>query len=530
MSLIPKNGKIAVIGAGTSGLSYTYFLLKLRPDIHFTIYEKSKQPGGWIKTERLRSENPETPELVLEKGPRTLRGVSDGTILIVDILRQLGLLDQVEVMKSSSVANRKWLLDLAGNLVQVPNSTGSFVKFLTSDITNGAVKSVLSEPFVKKLETEKPQDESIRSFFARRFRLPALADNVLSAVMHGIYSGDISKLSVKATLPRLLELEKEHGSIIKGVFLGMFAQKKPFELSLPLKQYEALISPQASLEALAKELKKYPILRLHDGLQTFPLAMAAYLEKQPNVSIKYNSDVQQIKADGTVVANETQKFDHIRYTLSTWTLSQIYKNPKVQQLLSNFEHTTIFLANVYAPKGGLIPAGKNGFGFLVPIRNKNPESLLGVIFDSDCESDAVRFFDGKSLPKVPYQKITMMFGGHYFNKRGVPSNSVSLGAAKKVLKSVLEVDLSKYNVRVRDESKELGQPINIGPDDLIISYNLHENCIPQYNVGFLDNLAALKEEILQESQGKISVGGTSLGKAGVPDCVMNALEASLEMK
>lgn len=529
---LARNAKVGVIGGGISGLSFTYFLLRLRPDIQFTIFEKNSAPGGWIKTDRLKSTNPQVPDILLEKGPRTLRGVSDGTLLIVDILRQLGLGDQVEVMKASSVANRKWLLDVAGNMVQVPSSFASFAKFLTSDITDGVVKCVLKEPFIKApVPSEKPSDESIRSFFSRRFGSPALADNILSAVMHGIYSGDVSKLSVKATLPRLLELEQNHGSIIKGVFLGIFSKKHKPQLSASLKLYETLLSPDASLDLLSKKLKQYPILRLHDGLQTFPLAMARYLQTQPNVVIKYNSNVTSLDLNGSITSNNTtETFNHIRYTLSTHTLERIIPDSSVRELFSRFEHSSIFLANVYAPKGGLIPEGKNGFGLLVPIRNKNPESLLGIIFDSDCESDAMSFFNGKTLPKVPYQKITMMFGGHYFTSRGVPSNEVNVKITKKVLQLVLNVDLSRYNIKVRDENIQHGQPIDLDQDDLLISFNLHENCIPQYNVGFLDNLALVQKEVHQQSTGKVTIGGTSLGKAGVPDCVMNSLEAALSMK
>lgn len=527
MSIIPKNGRVAVIGGGVSGLTFSYYLLRLRPDLRISIFEKSNSPGGWISTERLKNTT-DGKEIVLEKGPRTLRGVSDGTLLIVDILRQLGHGDQVEVMRSTSDANRKWLLDPSNNLVQTPNSLMSFVKFMASDITNGAIKSILKEPFQKPSDTPG-KDESIRNFFQRRFGLAALADNILSAVMHGVYSGDISKLSINATLPRLVELEKEHGSLVKSMFKSMKKKKKKTTtptLSKQLAQYQSLISPLADMISLSQKLKKFPIMRLHDGLQVFPKILAEYLQRQSNVEIIYNSDVEKADLRGNLIVNGEQlSFNHVRYTLSTFGLAKMINDAELRRILNSFEHTTIFLANVYTKKKCLIPKGGSGFGFLVPIRNSNPECLLGVIYDSDCELDALSFFQEQAVPKAPYHKITLMMGGHFFNSRGIPSTGINLKTVKKVLSDILHVELSQFdNIIIRDEAKELDKMVNVTDNDLLISYNLHKNCIPQYNVGFLENVDKMKHLITQESRGHFTMGGTALGKLGVPDCVMNSFE------
>lgn len=531
MSVVPKQGKVAVVGAGVSGLCFSFFLLKLRPDIHISIFDAGKQPGGWIKTEVLQDNS---TRLQLEKGPRTLRGVSDGTLLIVDILRQLKLENEVEVMNSGSLANRKWLLDPSNKLVQVPNSFALMVKFFFSDVTLGVPTSILREPFGKtKNSTE---DESIRSFIKRRFGSPALADNIISAVMHGIYSGDVSKLSVKATMPSLAKLEQEHGSIFKAMWLKMRAKKAETTLNPVLVEYEKLISPQANLPEVSQSLKKYPIMRLASGLQIFPTALAAYLQKQPNVQIFYNTPIKSFNLSlATVDVNGSSSlFDHIRYTGDARSFSKIAKvSGSAKKAIESFEYTTIFLANVYSKRGGLIPANKEGFGFLVPMRNPNPQSLLGVIYDSDTELDAEKFFskgNGTATTRVPYDKITLMMGGHFYNSRGVPSDSVNVKITKEVLSEILEVDLSKYNIIIRDEAALASKDVSLADNDLLISYNLHKDCIPQYNVGFLEKVDEMVQYAESESRGKLSIGGTSLGKLGVPDCVMNSLEGAMGLK
>lgn len=532
MSVVPKKGKVAVIGAGVSGLCFTYFLLKIRPDVQISIFEANTQPGGWIKTEILKDD---AAKLQLEKGPRTLRGVSDGSLLIVDILRQLKLENEVEVMNSKSLANRKWLLDPANKLIQVPNSFKLMANFLFSDITLGIIPSIFLEPFRKK--TSSTEDESVRSFIQRRFGTPALADNILSAIFHGIYSGDVSKLSAQATLPLLVQLEQKHGSIVKAMFQKLMAKKREFKLNPLLSEYEKLISPKAKLSEVSQSLKKYPIMRLNSGLQIFPKALATYLQKLENVKIYYNTPIHSIDlARSSLRLKDSMSFfDHIHYTGDAKSLGKLANvEGPVRSTIQSFEYTTIFLANVYSKRGGLIPQNQEGFGFLVPVRNPNPQSLLGVIYDSDTELDAEKFFikeQRTDLPaRVPYDKITLMMGGHFYNTRGVPSDMVNVKITKEVLSKILAVDLSKYNVIIRDEAAAESKNISLKDNDLLISYNLHKDCIPQYNVGFMDKVHKMVEYMNTESKGKFTIGGTSLGKLGVPDCVMNSLEGAINLK
>nr|PIS48128.1 hypothetical protein B9J08_005584 [[Candida] auris] len=118
-----------------------------------------------------------------------------------------------------------------------------------------------------------------------------------------------------------------------------------------------------------------------------------------------------------------------------------------------------------------------------------------------------------------------MMGGHFFNSRGIPSTGINLKTVKKVLSDILHVELSQFdNIIIRDEAKESDKMVNVTDNDLLISYNLHKNCIPQYNVGFLENVDKMKHLITQESRGHFTMGGTALGKLGVPDCVMNSFE------
>jgi oxygen-dependent protoporphyrinogen oxidase len=59
-------------------------------------------------------------------------------------------------------------------------------------------------------------DESLESFVVRRFGREAF-DRLIQPLIGGIYTADPAKLSVAATLPQFLEMERKSGSLIRGM-------------------------------------------------------------------------------------------------------------------------------------------------------------------------------------------------------------------------------------------------------------------------------------------------------------------------
>ena len=60
------------------------------------------------------------------------------------------------------------------------------------------------------------EDESLESFVMRRLGREAL-DRLVQPLVGGIYTADAQKLSVLATFPRFLEMERTHGSLMRGM-------------------------------------------------------------------------------------------------------------------------------------------------------------------------------------------------------------------------------------------------------------------------------------------------------------------------
>ena len=197
--------KVAIVGAGISGLSLGWYLKKMYGDrISLVIVEKTARAGGWIDT---RQEG----DFLFEMGPRSCRG-EEGTL---ELIHELGL--EEDVIYASSQAKRRYLL-IGGQLRELP--TG-FSGLLTSPWIWPAIPALMKEPFIKK---GRQSDESIADFFRRRTN-SFVTETLIDPLVAGIYAGDIENLSVKSCFPKLWNWEKEHGSFLKGAFQGGSPQK-----------------------------------------------------------------------------------------------------------------------------------------------------------------------------------------------------------------------------------------------------------------------------------------------------------------
>ncbi|SCV06014.1 LANO_0H20208g1_1 [Lachancea nothofagi CBS 11611] len=511
------NGSVAVIGAGVGGLSFAYFLSKLRPDLNITIIEASDRKGGWINTSVFESDH-EKPVLV-EKGPRTLRGQSDGTTLMVDTLKALKMQDAVLCIESKSEANRKFLLDVNDSLVQVPNSLNTLIHFLSSSLGRGLITGLLGEPFRKLPVGALEEDESAHSLISRRFGNSEISNNIFSAIFHGIYAGDIKQLSAKRTLASIFALERKHGSLIRGM-LSSKKTKKLLELPESLHTYqESLNRDPKELLQLYGRLRKLPMLGLRNGLETFPKALSIALQQNPKVNFELGSGVSQIDAKkeghcNLLLANgaKLNDFDHIRLTNTPKVISRMIRDEALAHELKQVHANTVVLLNFYLPNIDLVER-YHSFGYLVPQSNQNQEQLLGVIFDSVIEQNYKPLIEEESStlatskPKA-YTKLTAMVGGHYLNRNGA--------------------QLKKSTDYIKDVKKALGRHLKISESELDRGHwevTFASECLPQFFVHYDRWLKRIETDFETKFGSRVSLGGMAFSKGpGVPDVVMDGFE------
>ena len=201
---LPEPGlDVLVVGAGISGLSTAFPLV--RAGLRVAVLEASPRVGGAMETwtEGLWR---------FELGPNT---VLDGEDSVRSLIREAGL--EPERIAASPTARRRYLWT-RGSLHALPSGPVGLLG--TRLFSAGAKVRVLREPWVgRRLKDSRDgqdqTDESVADFIRRRLGREIL-ERAAGPFVSGVWAGDPERLSARWALPKLVELEREHGSLIRG--------------------------------------------------------------------------------------------------------------------------------------------------------------------------------------------------------------------------------------------------------------------------------------------------------------------------
>src|SRR5262245_19612481 len=190
---------VLIVGGGISGLALAYRLQQAAPTADVIILEERDRPGGTLWTVRRDG-------FQVEIGPNGFLDIKPSTLALC---RDVGLGDRL--LAASESAGRNRYLFLGDRLRRLPAGPGDF---LATDLVSWRGKlRLLAERFWPR--RRQPGDESIDAFARRRGGREA-AEVFADALVTGIYAGDPALLSARATFPRVVAMEEEHGSVIKG--------------------------------------------------------------------------------------------------------------------------------------------------------------------------------------------------------------------------------------------------------------------------------------------------------------------------
>ncbi|HWG41967.1 MAG TPA: protoporphyrinogen oxidase [Gemmataceae bacterium] len=192
--------RVVIVGGGISGLALAYRLEQRMPDTDVIVVEERSRLGGSIGTERHEG-------FQIEIGPN---GFLDNKPFTLALCRELGLGDHLLVASDAARRNRYLFLD--GRLRLLPNS---LLSLLSTDALSWRTRFLLlAERFRPRRRSNG--DESIDAFVRRRVG-PEMAETLADAFVTGIYAGDPKLMSVQAAFPRLAALERDHGSVLRGM-------------------------------------------------------------------------------------------------------------------------------------------------------------------------------------------------------------------------------------------------------------------------------------------------------------------------
>ncbi|KAI1608759.1 protoporphyrinogen oxidase [Exophiala viscosa] len=577
----PNAKEIAILGGGITGLA-TAWNLSTRTDAKITIYEKSDRLGGWVDSEVLEVDG---GKILFEWGPRTLRpalGYGPG-MATVDLLAELNIADEILPISKTSPAARNRYIYYPDHLVVMPGPVRSVWEIFrrigalwTEPIFQGILSHVRSEPFVK-IRDSRMQDESVGDFLTRRFG-KNVTDNLASAFFHGIYAGDIYQLSARTLLPLFWYLETRHTDKELGILWQLlietssFFKKASFIPGRPVGakdlRSDIMSSPlKDAVLDISILLHRSSVYTFKRGLGEITSSIEKALVENPNVTIQKSSAVEEITFDKNTKQitvnskNTTSKYDYVVSSLGPGTMlkfldaTEQHKSRKgsppsgVRQACDHSNTSaSVMVVNLYYSNPNLIPASVRGFGYLIPRSvpyESNPERALGVIFSSEtstpqgpsnesvkarqmlsqrmasstgndnlaakrarCENFIQEREMGEGQDTAPGTKLTVMMGGHWWKDwkpEDLPSEDEAIKMSKALLKRQLGIEEAPEVAKAR----------------------LNRDCIPQYPVGYRDDMATIHKSLMSEYEGRFKVAGPWWqGAVGFNDCIRKAREVA----
>ncbi|KAB7847303.1 protoporphyrinogen oxidase [Streptomyces mobaraensis] len=192
--------RVAVVGAGITGLTAAFELLSALPGAEVTVLEAEPVAGGKIARHRADG-------YTVDLGPNGFLDNGADTRALADAL---GLGPR---LRPAADAARERFLLRGGRLLPLPLGAASFA---ASPLLGPAAKArVLAEPLVRPAAGE----ETVHAFLTRRFGSRAAA--LLAApLVHGVTSGDPWTTSLDAAFPRIRALERDRGGLLLAALRG----------------------------------------------------------------------------------------------------------------------------------------------------------------------------------------------------------------------------------------------------------------------------------------------------------------------
>ena len=221
--------RVVVVGSGMAGLGAARLLEDARAgdaSVDWHLYETDGRFGGKVHTVRRDG-------FVVEGGP-------DSAIIEkhwpITMARRLGIADRFE---NSNEAIRKSFVYARGGLHELPEG---IILMVPTRIVPFAMSNLMSWPGKVRMgmdlvlprggaaraaaaTADPTADESLGNFVRRRLGREAL-DRIAEPIVAGIHAGDPEQMSVRATFPMFLDMEKDHRSLILGMLKRRKARQK----------------------------------------------------------------------------------------------------------------------------------------------------------------------------------------------------------------------------------------------------------------------------------------------------------------
>ena len=457
----PSIRRIAIIGGGISGLAAAHRLQELAPQFKLTLIEASPRLGGVLRTE-------EQGGFLVEGGADNFITTSPGA---VEFCRQLGFEDELE---TTNDAHRRAFVVRKGQLEEIP---AGFIIMAPSRIGPIATSRILSLPGKVRLAAEvfvrqrfDAADESLASFVRRRLGREAY-ERLVQPLVAGIYTADPERLSAAAAMPRFVEMERQHGSLIRAMWHQGQKRQDTDSQSGSGARYSQFVAPRRGMssfvEAAAKQLSATeilldsPVVKMqHDDNGTWILKLGG-------------ANPRDLSVNGVIVAIPANRGSRLLRDVDV----------RLADDLAKIEYGSCAVIN-FGFHRRQIGHALDGFGFVVP--RIEGRKILSASFSS------VKY-PGRAPRGMVLVRVFV--GGALQRELLDLTDEPLLELAQNELKDLLDIQ---------------GQPI-------MRHLVRRDHAMPQYHVGHLSLVAGIRAR--EATIPGLALAGNALEGIGVPNCI-----------
>ena len=433
-----------IIGGGIAGLAAAWETLQhgVRP----VVLEKDVRAGGVIRTELV-------DEFVIDAGPDALLIQKPAA---VQLCRELGLGDRLLptlTPRTAFVVRGRRLVPLPdASMLGIPTSVKPF---LTTRLFSWTAKLRMGmEWFIPPRRDDR--DESIGSFMRRRFGEEAVA-YLAEPLLAGIHAGDVNKLSMRSSFPRLIEFEKTRSSVLRALS------------SMP-------VAPSA----------QGAFLSLPGGIEELVHALVVRL---PADTIRYGSAVNAVTGRGpyvvTLQSGETLEARSVVVATPAWAAATILAgvDPELARLAGEVRYVSSATIAIGLHREQ-VAHPLQGSGFVVP-RVERHVLIAGSWVSS------------KWPHRAPTGAVLL---------RGFVGGATDEGVLQRSDQEIAEAAFSEFATL-----------LNISGGPLLTRVYRWMRANPQHEVGHLERMAAIDARLA--TLPGVHVTGSGFRGTGLPDCI-----------
>ncbi len=459
--------RVAIIGGGITGLAAAHRLVELAPTVDIQLLEAGHRLGGVLESVRQDS-------FLLECGADNFITVTPEA---TDLCRRIGFDDQ---LTRTNTGLRQAMVVRKGKLHRIPDgfivmAPSKVWPMMTTPLLSPLGKLRLAWEYFVPTQTDAA-DESLAAFAIRRFGREVY-ERLIQPLVGGIYASNPDQLSLQATLPRFIEMEREHGSLIRGALRGRASQKQR-QASGSGAPYSLFVAPRDGMSSLVEAIAS----RLPNGaVQCNSPVEDLTRNPEGRWSLSLGGDRREsIDVDAVIVATPAHRAAKILATVDHGLSTR----------LSNIPYSSSAIVSLGYERSQIAHA-LDGFGFVVPIAEGR--RILSGSFSS------IKY-PGRA--PAGFVLIRAFVGGPAVPNPSQLSDQELVALATEELDALLGIQ---------------GQPT-------LQHIVRHAAAMPQYLLGHCDNVREIESRASQLPG--LELAGNAYHGIGIPNCIQGGEQAA----